>query len=171
MSANPDFSASRRSFLKLPSQPEAAAIRPPWSDEASVRAHCTGCKACVEACPETILLMDRAGKPKVEFDGRECTFCRKCAESCGEPVFDLTRSRPWDLKATIAAGCLQEHGISCQLCRDACPVSAIRVDLDKRPFGRLKIEEAACTGCGACLSVCPQEVLSLITPNDATELA
>jgi ferredoxin-type protein NapF len=115
--------------------------------------------------------LDDTAKPIVSFDGNECTFCEKCAQACEEPVFDLSRAQAFELKATIKSGCLQEHGISCQSCRDTCPQSAIRVDLTKRPFGRLKVDETACTGCGACLAVCPQDVISLVSPSPATEAA
>lgn len=161
MSADPKFSASRRSFLRLRSQPKVEVVRPPWTDEALVVADCTSCNACIDACPETILKPDADGRPMVTFDGRECTFCQKCAASCKANVFDLTREDPWPLKAEIQQGCLQDQGISCQLCRDSCPQSAIRVDLTKRPFGRLKIDTDLCNGCGACLSTCPQNVLAL----------
>jgi ferredoxin-type protein NapF len=171
MSVDPNFSASRRAFLKLPSEPETKVIRPPWTDEQSVSAHCTGCRSCVEACPQSILRMDDSARPAVSFEGQECTFCEKCAQACDEPVFDLTRALAFELKAKIETGCLQDHGISCQSCRDTCPQSAIRVDLTKRPFGRLKVDEEACTGCGACLGVCPQDVISLAAPPPATEAA
>lgn len=171
MSADPKFSASRRAFLNLPRQPQEDVIRPPWSDEASVGAHCTGCNACVSACPETILRPDAKGRPAVRFDGGECTFCGKCADACSENVFDLTRPRPFELLAEIGSGCLQQHGISCQLCRDTCPAGAIRIDLEKRPFGVLKIETAACTACGACLGVCPQDALTLVNHSPESEAA
>ncbi len=125
----------------------------------------------MEACPESILRPDSAGRPLVAFDGGECTFCGKCADACNEGVFDPGRLPPWDLKAAFQPGCLQDHGISCQLCRDMCPTSAIRVDLTKRPFGRLKIDETACTGCGACLAVCPQNALAVTFPQHEAEQA
>ncbi|SHM62261.1 ferredoxin-type protein NapF [Roseibium suaedae] len=171
MSPDPDFSASRRAFLKLRSQPETVTFRPPWTDGRRIAASCTGCKACVSACPESILQLDQTQKPMVVFDGRECTFCGKCAEACEEPVFDLHQPAPWDLKAGIGEGCLQQHGISCQLCRDSCPTSAIRVDLTKRPFGSLTIAADACTGCGACLGVCPQDVIAITHSNKGREAA
>ncbi|MCV0428600.1 MAG: ferredoxin-type protein NapF [Roseibium sp.] len=171
MSADPKFSASRRSFLKLHSQPKPLAIRPPWSDEASVNGQCTSCNACIDVCPESILQADANGQPVVIFDGGECTFCQKCAAACEAHVFDLARTEPWSYKAEIQKGCLQDEGISCQLCRDSCPQTAIRVDVAKRPFGRLRIDPDACNGCGACLVTCPQEVLLLKSAGYETEAA
>jgi len=171
MATDQNFSASRRAFLKLPCPPESKTIRPPWTDENAIAAACTGCNGCIEACPENILGTDPAGRPVVEFNGGECTFCRKCAEACDANVFDLTREAPWNLVAALQPGCLQDHGISCQLCRDLCPATAIRVDLAKRPFGRLKIDTAVCTGCGACLAACPQDALAIVSPIPAREVA
>ncbi len=158
-------------------------MRPPWTDAEQVAARCTACKACEAACPEGIIRSDSRGHPFIEFgraadsasdgafDGRECTFCGKCAESCEAGVFDLARTPPWDRIAQINEGCLQDSGVSCHVCRDFCPVSAIRIDLEKRPFGRLKIDAQACTGCGACLGACPQDVLTLSTRSTEQEVA
>ena len=171
MAENTEFSASRRAFLKLPSKPKVNIIRPPWTDAQSVTDCCTSCGKCVDACPEKILLSGSDGKPMVVFDGRECTFCQKCAEVCDDDVFDITRVPAWGLKVELKSGCLQEHGISCQVCRDNCPASAIKVDLTKRPFGQIRIDLDACTGCGACLSTCPQEVLAFNDWSDRKEVA
>ncbi|EAV41905.1 Iron sulfur protein [Roseibium aggregatum IAM 12614] len=171
MSPDPHFSASRRAFLKLPSQPDINRLRPPWTDEALVAARCTGCNACSKACPESILRPDDTVRPEVVFDGGECTFCGKCADACAQDVFDTERTPAWPMKAEFQPGCLQDHGIACQVCRDICPTSAIRIDLTKRPFGRLRIETDACTGCGACLPVCPQDALAIAQPEEDVETA
>lgn len=168
MTSDATFSPSRRAFLALARTPEthdepaAAQHRPPWTTDASLREACCSSGACIAACPEGILQIDETGLPEVVFSGKECTFCGKCAEACNNNVYDLTITPPWTWKAEIADGCLQELGVSCQMCRDICPVSAIRVDLDKRPFGCLKIEAESCTGCGACLDSCPEKVIQLV---------
>ncbi len=136
-----------------------------------VAARCTGCNACSKACPESILRPDDTGRPEVVFDGGECTFCGKCADACAQDVFDTERTPAWPMKAEFQPGCLQDHGIACQVCRDICPTSAIRIDLTKRPFGRLRIEPDACTGCGACLPVCPQDALAIVQPEEDVETA
>ena len=161
MASDTPFSPGRRSFLSLSSSEgkDTVRLRPPWTDEAAIAAACTGCSDCIGVCPENILRADPRGAPMVEFDGGECTFCGKCAEACQEDVFDTTRTPPWPFKANLGDGCLQELGISCQLCRDVCPASAISVDLSQRPVGRLLIDSEACTGCGTCLGTCPEEAL------------
>ena len=134
-------------------------------------AGCTGCGACVEACPQSILFADADGRPFVRFDGGECTFCEKCVQACDEPVFDLRRKQPFEARARIESACLQFHGISCQSCRDHCPNGAIRIDLASKPFGQLRVDEEICTGCGACLSTCPQEAIALKVPSKEMESA
>ncbi|WP_321503531.1 ferredoxin-type protein NapF [Breoghania sp.] len=166
-----EVSPSRRAFLRLRKNPEADLLRPPWTDAERVAARCTACKACEAACPENIIRPDSRGHPFISFDGRECSFCGKCAESCDAEVFDLARTPPWDRIAHIDDGCLQDSGVSCHLCRDFCPVSAIRVDLEKQPFGRLTIDAQACTGCGACLGACPQDVVAFSPGSTEQEVA
>ena len=70
--------------------------------------------------------------------------------------------------AVIGDGCLAEAGIVCRSCGDACPEAAIRF----RPRIGLPpqaiVSEAACTGCGECVSVCPGSAITLgAAPNGA----
>jgi ferredoxin-type protein NapF len=75
---------SRRGFLtgRIKSPP---CIRPPGF-AASASDLCTGCGACVGACPTGIIMLV-ADLPTISFVGGECTFCAACAEACPEPVF------------------------------------------------------------------------------------
>ncbi|HWA48854.1 MAG TPA: ferredoxin-type protein NapF [Dongiaceae bacterium] len=150
----------RRAFLGLHAQPVVArAIRPPWTTDESLAA-CTGCGACVAACPERILRLDPAGLPKVDFSAGACTFCGDCAKSCTAPVFDLARSPAWQVRISISDRCLPKSGVLCESCRDICLDGAIGF---ARAPGRAPvplISDSACTGCGACVSVCPAGAIS-----------
>ncbi len=141
----------RREFLlgahKIP--------RPPWSSEISIRNACTGCGDCIAACPEAILIKGRGATPAVDFSKGECTFCGACAEACAEEVFAPRDTAPWQHTVAIEAGCMMNDGISCQICTDACPQTALRVDLSHRPVGAIMVDNDACNGCGACISACP----------------
>ena len=76
-------------------------LRPPWTDEARVRAHCTSCGDCIRACPEAIIVSGPARTPVVDFSVGGCTFCGDCAKACAENVFaDLTKP-PWGQVAEI----------------------------------------------------------------------
>jgi ferredoxin len=47
--------------------------------------------------------------------------------------------------------CLAWNGVICISCRTACDEQAIRFD----PLRQPSIVDEACTGCGACINVCP----------------
>lgn len=150
----------RRGFLtgRRLSRPEA--IRPPWSRAASVSTACTGCGACVTACPQNIIVLDADGRPALTFDARECTFCGACAEACPEPVFDRSIAA-FPHVAAIGADCFAKRGVVCQSCGDACPETAIRF----RPrLGGPALPEIAadrCSGCGACIAACPAQAVAV----------
>lgn len=137
-----------------------AAMRPPWSTEQSIRENCTSCGTCVEACPEGILSAGPAGTPVIDFSENACSFCQKCVSACDEHVFASVENPPWDLKARIQNNCMLKLGISCQICADACLDEAMRFDMSHAPSGAILINTEACTGCGACLSVCPSGAIS-----------
>lgn len=148
----------------------SAAQRPPWADETSVRAHCTSCGDCIRACPEAILFEGPAGTPVLDFNAGACTFCGACAEACEERVFADTSNTPWTLTAQISAACLLPQGVSCRTCTEFCDIRALRFDLRARPIGAVTVDVATCTGCGACISVCPTDAITL-TPNPGKETA
>ena len=124
---------------------------------------CIGCKACIAACPEGILIKGRAGTPKVALMGGACTFCGRCAEACEEGVFNPTSQTPWFVVAAISDGCLLNQNVTCQSCTDACDEAALQLDYRQGRLGSITIREDLCTGCGACLGVCPVSAIALVT--------
>lgn len=156
----PGPSISRRQFISGIRQENPARILPPGASLESVARACTGCGQCAERCPTRIIRI-AGGRPFVDFTQGECTFCGACSEACPEPVFEPRPPIRFDHVATIGSGCLARGGVSCQSCRDACAHDAIRF----RPriggpfLPELLAEE--CTGCGACLSICPGAAISL----------
>jgi ferredoxin-type protein NapF len=97
----------------------------------------------------------------VDFGRGGCTFCGACADSCRASVFQRDLSPPWRIEIAVSGRCLPRRGIVCESCRDACADSAIRF---VRTAGRAPAPEIAldrCTGCGACVPVCPESAISV----------
>lgn len=156
-----DQQVSRRNFLKaeIGGHKPQLTVRPPWSDEASVLAHCTSCSACIDVCPENIVFADTKGQPEIRFDDGECTFCKACASACDEQVFDISRLIPWPIKASVGKDCLLNSGVTCQICTDVCDPEALHFDMRVPPAGAIRLDLEACTGCGACVATCPTSAL------------
>lgn len=153
--------AGSRGYARLR---RGAVLRPPWSDEASIRAACTSCGACLTACPEAILIEGPARTPVVSFAETGCTFCGDCAASCPEDVFRPVCDTPWSLRAGIGGGCLLHQGVSCRSCTDACEPRALRFDLRSGPVGAVHVEDS-CTGCGDCVGMCPVQAITITEPK------
>lgn len=153
---------TRRNFLKRPLPVATNAIYPPGATSDSLR-NCTGCGECVAACPNRIISL-RAGVPSIDFGIGECTFCGQCAERCPENVFPADTDHAFQHRIEIGSDCLALNYVDCQACRDVCYPAAIRFTPRMGgPFiPTLSIE--ACTGCGACISVCPTRSLTVAEP-------
>ncbi|QJP15197.1 ferredoxin-type protein NapF [Starkeya sp. ORNL1] len=139
-------------------------VRPPWTRDSVIAEACSGCGACIPACPQSIISLDRRRRPVVEFDAGECTFCGRCADACPEPVFDRSIA-PFPHIAVIGDTCFPARGIVCQSCGDACPEMAIsfrlRLGGPALPF----IAADRCTGCGACIAACPADAIAATVPK------
>lgn len=151
--------STRRGFLTGRALRGDAGPYPPGVTAQSIR-NCTGCGECAEACPTRIISI-RAGIPVLDFRSGECTFCGECAQRCPERVFPPEPATSFPHHAVIGDGCLAVNYVDCQACRDACPVEAIR--FRPRLGGPFvpDLNVAACTGCGACIGVCPASVVSM----------
>lgn len=154
---------SRRQFFRSLGG-HGAVRRPPWTG-ADLTAHCVRCDACIEACPEGVLFQGGGGYPEIRFTRDGCTLCGACVEACDAPVFDTGRPAfPWH--AMVQSHCLALADIHCQSCQDACEWQAIRFPpvLGRPP--RPEIASDACTGCGACQALCPNDAIRLIDKED-----
>ncbi|MEQ9491018.1 MAG: ferredoxin-type protein NapF [Alphaproteobacteria bacterium] len=170
MRAASTIDQGRRRFLFARKQTEPAPFRPPWTDETLLDSRCTGCGDCLRACPENVLKPGAGGYPVFDpFAGsRECTFCGECAAACNEDVFVTFRDPPWNIAAVLnEETCLAHRDIHCESCRDVCAEQAIRFRPRIGGPPTPTLEEAVCTGCGACISSCPANALSLKHKEDA----
>lgn len=152
----------RKSFL----EPRADdALRPPWSragnafDDA-----CTRCGRCVDECPTHILKI-ASGRLRVDFAEGECTFCGACVSACPEPAFDVAAhtagARAWQVVARIDDTCLARLDVPCQSCGEACESHAIRFRTRSSNVPDPRVDAGACTGCGACVRVCPASAITV----------
>ncbi|HTO31428.1 MAG TPA: ferredoxin-type protein NapF [Pararhizobium sp.] len=151
--------STRRAFLTGRPMVETAVVYPPGVTEQSVL-DCSGCGKCSEACPSKIIVM-RSGLPTIDFDRGECTFCGTCAERCPERVFPPATATRFPHHAVIEDSCLAVNYVDCQACRDGCPADAIRFRPRRGGPFLPSLDADACTGCGACIGLCPTASISM----------
>ena len=162
----------RRNFLRraVGKPPQQETVLPWLIDAESLTDKCTQCAKCLDACPEDIIVKGSGGFPTVDFKQGECTFCAKCADVCPEALFDTTQAQPWLLAPAISDECFPKHSIVCQSCRDACEYSAIKFDFLSHSIPAPQVDTDKCSGCGACVSTCPKNAISLApTHRDITD--
>lgn len=154
------FSPARRAFLRGRTEAPPP-LRPPWAiAETAFHGACTRCNDCIGACPETVLVAGDGGYPAFDPARGECLFCGACADACETGAIGDTGTAPWTIKAAIAATCLVHGGVTCFRCRDMCGEAAIGI----RPAlggAQIALDAARCTGCGACVGVCPVSAIAL----------
>ena len=154
---------TRAQFLSGDWGARRPSVRPPWAlAEDDFVARCTRCGDCLGACPTKILEKGRGGFPLVNFARGECTFCGKCVDAC-KPAALARRegTAPWTLKARIGDACLALQGVVCRSCGDRCQARAIRFRLAPGGVSRPALDGEACTGCGACVAVCPVDAITM----------
>ncbi len=137
-------------------------MRPPWAlPETDFLEACSRCGACHQACPENIII-PKSGYPVVDFNHGECTFCGDCAVVCetGALNYDAHAS-PWYYRATVKTNCLARQGIVCQSCQDDCELMAINFHHRSALIPEPVIDVQTCTGCGACVKVCPANAITI----------
>jgi Fe-S-cluster-containing dehydrogenase component len=95
---------------------------------------CWGCKACEVACKQENHAPEGVKFINVSEDGP------KMADGKLDMVYRVTLCRQCDHPS----------------CAEACPVEAI----SQREDGLVILDHDACTGCGACVEVCPYEAMA-----------
>ena len=162
---NQPVNLSRRNLLRGRADLAGRPIRPPGAiPETKFTDQCTTCGECISACPEAILVKGSGEFPEVDFRRGECTFCSKCINACAEDVLLASIRPPFRLQIEVKDSCLARRQIVCQTCGDACEADAIRFRPELGKVATPQVEQDLCTGCGACIAVCP-EASMLATVN------
>ncbi len=157
-----NFSPNQERIRLFNRAKRVSALRPPWAiEESQFISRCTRCNACVGACPEQIISIDR-GYPVLHFEHGECTFCRACVECCEVQALDINTIPPLAAKATINKTCMAQSGVECRVCGDNCESFAISFKLQVGGAAVPQIDSAECTGCGACVRNCPSRAITVI---------
>ena len=162
------FSTSKRALFKRITTGSYEFLRPPWAlDEYNFVDICRNCKACLEACPESIIQLDSRNQPIINFQKGECTFCSDCLTVCesGALAKVPNKALPWDAKVDLKKGCLAEQNILCRSCGEICEHRAIHFPISAKGIVNPEINREKCNGCGACIAKCPTQVLIVRYPN------
>ena len=150
-------------------------VNPPGAlePEAAYLAACTGCEACVPACPYRCVVMTVVGEPgrRVAAVFPERTPCRLCADlPCVAACRDGALADPGSprrVRLGVAQvdprRCRTFRGERCDLCVRYCPYpeEAIRL-VGTRPV----VVSGACTGCGICATVCPDRAVAIVPERE-----
>lgn len=141
-------------------------LRPPGGqDEAAFLAACLRCDRCRTACPRKVITLATisdgflsARTPVLDFRSDFCDFCDRCREVC--PTGALASFDPTADKIGVARidedVCYAYQRGTCDLCKGSCAYGALTFDAAGRPV----VDEAACNGCGACVTACKINVFA-----------
>ncbi|WP_440876405.1 ferredoxin-type protein NapF [Thalassotalea sp. PLHSN55] len=154
---------SRRNLFRGKIKQEHA-LRLPWVVSEDVfTQHCNQCQDCLSVCETNIIVRDKQGFPKIDFNRGECTFCNACVEACEQPLFkEEKNSAPWPAHINISNKCLATNNIYCQSCQDVCETRAIRFKFVNSSIPQPELNLTDCTSCGACITTCPQDAINFI---------
>ncbi len=155
-------------------------LRPPGApDEMHFKALCVRCGNCVRACPSRIIERQLTGDvsgfltPVVHFpternSQRYCLeTCHACTRSCPTGAIERLsleskNRRPIGLAVIDMPACLIAADQTCAVCVDACPQEAISLRFHEETYtNTVEVDPRRCNGCGACLLVCPVEVIAV----------
>jgi ferredoxin-type protein NapF len=121
---------------------------------------CSDCSICIDHCPTSIIVINE-GHLSLDFSQGECTFCGECRTHCPAATDLFDRGERVSHVMRIGNQCLSHSGVDCQACRDYCPVNAIRFRPRRGGPFLPEIVADTCTGCGACVTVCPTAAVSI----------
>jgi len=126
---------------------------------------CTGCGACVKACPRALIdlvpinrnVYIKCSSKDKGVEARQvcgslhpCIGCGICAKKCPVDAISIQNN---------LASIDYEKCINCGLCASACPTKSI-LDLLVGTRKQAEINPEGCIGCTICAKVCPVQAIS-----------
>lgn len=126
---------------------------------------CTGCGACVKACPRDLIDLvpiskkvhvlckstDKGGAV-TKYCAIGCIGCKKCEKVCPVDAIHVTN---------FLAEISYDKCINCGKCAEECPnnviIDEVLIESGPRPFYEITTD---CTGCTLCKKKCPMDAVS-----------
>lgn len=143
-----------------------------------LKANCTACQACVEACPNRIISpafgeygVANLMLPTIHYHKQFCGFnCNICSTVCPNGALlplSVEDKRKVQIGRVefIAKNCIVfKHKTDCGACDEHCPTKAITMKEWKGRPGLYfpTINPDMCIGCGGCEYVCPETPKAMI---------
>ena len=116
---------------------------------------CLGYGDCVAVCPRDAIHITEKGV--AEIDPQKCIGCGICAKTCPNHIIHLINDTTRVVvecsnkdKGALTRKYCSNGCIGCMKCQKTCPHGAITVK-----DNLATIDYSLCTGCGACVEVCP----------------
>ncbi len=131
---------------------------------------CIGCRACSKICPTGAITGEK--KECHTLAAETCIECGACGRVCPsgavlDPfglILERVPRKQWDRPEFDLKKCM-----SCAICLDTCPASAISQALrlkGSRHLFPLLADDALCMGCGFCAADCPADAVVMIPRQD-----
>ena len=148
---------------------EALHILPPGSGNLGrYLSRCSGCQACVAACPVKVIKAVGSLRPTLNYADAYCQYsCVECGRVCPTGAIrflgpeEKRRTRVALTNLSLNLCVVVVKGQACGACAEVCPTRALRMTpFESTTAQGLTIpafDEPYCIGCGACLVVCPAE--------------
>jgi ferredoxin-type protein NapF len=145
---------------------------PPWHYgrlQADVCAQCD--QLCATSCQQNIISIHPAehalaGVPYLDLQHGGCTWCGACADVCPMNIQRTTEQPRFAQVSLNTANCLAWNGVICVSCQSHCDYQAIHRD----QRSRIEIDVSTCTGCGNCISVCPEAAITMQVNEGSVDL-
>ncbi|MFZ5908478.1 MAG: 4Fe-4S dicluster domain-containing protein [Chloroflexota bacterium] len=171
MAANQPGKLSRRDFMRVVGGVTSAGflyllLRPKWTFNsvrppgalpgAAFESICIRCGKCLTACKQNAISLNEQGLPYIDGLSGWCNFSLDCIAACPTGALQPVDADTVSIGTAVIdeTRCIAWNWPGCRLCYEKCLdiQQAVWLDDEYRPH----IDQTVCTGCAACVFVCPQ---------------